>query len=299
MKTPAFVLLSLVLVVLGFLAPHTTTHVGTRTQTSPAEAERVRIQNHLATVERELLARDVSGLTPANQRARQERIQRLREYRLAGRFPHNHQFPGRRVPYFVDQHGTLCAMAYLIASSGARDLVDQVARSANNATVVELASDPRLGQALKSWLNASGLTVGEAQRVQPSYYEPPRASKKISVAYGACSGAAGAIGIASLAAEVSEGSRVPGWIPWVGIAMGSAGVVLGSEKLDYAAPARTLGIANIVVGAVSIVGGISALLSSPAEHLVEEAETGSRPSIWIMAGTDRSLHPVAGIRAAF
>ncbi len=81
--------------------------------------------------------------------------------------------------------------------------------------------------------------------------------------------------------------------------MGSAGVVLGSEKLDYAAPARTLGIANIVVGAVSIVGGISALLSSPAEQLAEEAETGSRPSIWIMAGTDRFLHPVAGIRAAF
>ncbi len=72
-------------------------------------------------------------------------------------------------------------MAYLIASSGARDLVDQVARSANNATVVELASDPRLGKVLKSWLNASGLTVGEAQRVQPSYYEPPRAPKKISV----------------------------------------------------------------------------------------------------------------------
>lgn len=264
--------------------------------TNPHETETARIQRHLARVEQELLGRDVSDLTPAQQRARQEQIRRLREYRLAGIFPHNHQFPNRRVPYFMDEHGTLCAMAYLIASSGGRDLVDQVARYANNARVVELASDPALAKVLGSWLDRNGLTVQEAQRIQPEYvYDPPQAPKRISVAYGTASGAVGALNVASVVLNSSP--RNPRWIPWVGLAAGSAGVVLGASKLEHAMPVRTLGIANIMVGATSIVASGSALLRRPERKLVSKTERGVEISV--AAGVDRFFCPVAGLRAAF
>jgi len=264
--------------------------------TNPHETETARIQRHLARVELELLGRDVSDLTPAQQRARQEQIGRLREYRLAGTFPHNHQFPNRRIPYFMDEHGTLCAMAYLIACSGGRDLVDQVARHANNARVAELASDPVLGRVLGSWLDKSGLTVQEAQRIQPSYdYDRPQAPKRISGAYGTASGAVGALNVASVVLNSSH--RSPRWIPWAGLAAGSAGVVLGASKLDHAMPVRTLGLANIMVGATSIVASASALLRRPDKRVVSKTERGVEISV--AAGVDRFFCPVAGLRAAF
>jgi hypothetical protein len=265
-----------------------------------AELERARIQRHLARVEQELRARDVSDLTPTQRRARQEQIRRLHDYRVAGRFPHNHQFPGRRVPYFTDQHGTLCAMAHLIASSGASDVVDRITHSANNATVFELAADPAFGRLLRSWLEERGLTVAEAQRIQPEYdYELPLAPRRISVAYGAGSGAVGALNLASVVLNSSEkNSQRSRWIPWVGLAAGSAGVIMGSTKLETATPVRTLGLLNMIVGSASIVASTAALLRKPQER----TSGGQDPAglgVTIMAGLDRSLRPVAGVRAAF
>src|SRR6185436_8681666 len=71
---------------------------------------------------------------------------------------------------FVDAGGRLCAVANLMAASGERALVDQVAATANHAYVVELATNP----ALVEWLERNGLTVGEAARIQaPSSHKSP------------------------------------------------------------------------------------------------------------------------------
>lgn len=137
------------------------------------ERERARIRAHLLGAERILVSADVSHLTEAQRERRARAIALLREYRRAGVFPHNHDFPGERVPYFVDRHGTLCAMAYLIARTGGEEIVARVARTANNAYVAELAGD----RAFRRWLDRHGMTVAEAARVQPSYgcctVEPP------------------------------------------------------------------------------------------------------------------------------
>lgn len=77
-------------------------------------------------------------MTEAQRAARQRNIEVLREYARAGVFRHNHDF-SERTPYFRDEHGTLCAMAYLIERSGRGDLVDKVERTANNAYIPELA----------------------------------------------------------------------------------------------------------------------------------------------------------------
>ncbi len=49
--------------------------------------------------------------------ARQQRIADLKAYVAAQGFPHNHDFEGERVPYLLDRHGMLCAVAYLFAAS--------------------------------------------------------------------------------------------------------------------------------------------------------------------------------------
>ena len=73
------------------------------------------------------------------------------------------------MPFFRDDRGVLCAMAYLIDRSGRRDLVDRVAATRNNAFIAELADD----SALRAWLDSVGFSVTEAARVQPSYPPAP------------------------------------------------------------------------------------------------------------------------------
>src|SRR2546426_11148678 len=131
----------------------------------PAIGETARIRTHLATVERKLRAKDVSSLSVAQRVARARNLDVLHEYWMRGIFPSNTDFPGERVPYFIDRYGTRCAMAYLIEQSGHGDLVARVAATHNNARVRELQDDP----ALVAWLDQNGMTLAEAARVPPSY----------------------------------------------------------------------------------------------------------------------------------
>jgi hypothetical protein len=297
MRTKAVILLAMMFSLSILPADGGSIRSGARTNFE--RAEKARIQRHLARIEAELLAADVSALTPSQRRARQERIGRLREYRLAGRFPHNHQFPGRRVPYFTDQHGTLCAMAYLIATSGGRDIVSQVTGTANNATVTALAGNAALGPALATWLEANGLTVEEAQRIQPAYEEYPIPTR-ISAGYATASGATGALSIATAIANFSSpghGRKV--WIPLAGLATGSAEVILGLTKLDRTTPAKTLSVINLIVGVTSIAASVSALVPSGEERSANAHTSSTGIAIAPMAGVDRAMNPVLGLRAAF
>src|SRR6266699_3261837 len=127
--------------------------------------ETARIRAHLDSAERELRAKDVSSLTPAQRAARLRNLDRLHEYWVRGVFPQNTDFPGERVPYFIDRYGTRCAMAYLIEQAGSGDFVARVAATNNNARVQEMKNDPELG----AWLWKNGITLEEAARIQPSY----------------------------------------------------------------------------------------------------------------------------------
>src|SRR5437870_1560004 len=136
--------------------------------TPPADfvaAETARIRAHLDSVERELRAKDVAALTPAQRAARLRNLDVLHRYWVRGVFPLNTDFPSQRVPYFIDRYGTRCAMAYLIEQSGHGDFVARVAATHNNARIWELQDNP----ALVAWLDQNGMTLAEAARVQPSY----------------------------------------------------------------------------------------------------------------------------------
>ena len=130
-----------------------------------AAAEQARIRAHLDSVERELRAKDVSTLTPTQRAARLRNLAILHVYWIRGVFPQNTDFPGQRVPYFIDRYGTRCAMAYLIEQSGGGDLVTRVAATHNNARIPELRTDPDLG----AWLWRNGITLEDAPTGQQPY----------------------------------------------------------------------------------------------------------------------------------
>lgn len=129
------------------------------------EAETDRVRAHLLAAEQFLRSRSTSELTLAQGERRAANIAVLREYRARGQFPHNTEFPGRRVPYFMDSEGTLGALSYLMARSGERDLVNQVAATHNNAYVAELSGNADV----MAWLDREGLTLEEAALIQPMH----------------------------------------------------------------------------------------------------------------------------------
>lgn len=137
------------------------------------DAETDRVRAHLLAAEKYLRARSTIGFTPAQLERRTANIARLREYRARGQFPRNTEFANRRVPYFMDSEGTLCALSYLMARSGERDMVIRVAATHNNAYVAELAGMTEVME----WLAREGLTLEDAERIQP-IHGPTYASRQ-------------------------------------------------------------------------------------------------------------------------
>ncbi|HEX7050386.1 MAG TPA: hypothetical protein VF188_09315 [Longimicrobiales bacterium] len=132
--------------------------------TPGADREIAQIQAHLERVERDLLARDVSRLTPAQRTARARNIGFLREYRERGIFAYDPRIAGEHAAGCADPRDPLCAVAYLIARSGRPELARRIATMDDDASTPELASDPELA----AWLEEAGLTLDELARIRSS-----------------------------------------------------------------------------------------------------------------------------------
>ena len=264
-------------------------------------AEVSRIQHHLARVEQELRSRDTASLTPSQRRARQQQIQRLVQYREAGKFPHNHDFPDRRTPYFVDRHGTRCAMAYLIEGSGGGDIVELVSRTGNNATVMQLAGSPVVGPELAAWLNENGLTVEEAQRIQPTYGDVyATEDSEISTAYGAASVGIGALNLVSVGINcaATQSGRSRRWVQLAGLGTGAAGLILGAARLEDGEPIKTLGIVNMMVGTTAVIASVWALSHRSGAKPLAITTPSSRVTVMAAAGLDKGA-PTVTVHAMF
>jgi len=132
------------------------------TTTQKVEMERVR--RHLAGAEIEARKNHVDHDATTTE-VRRLLLEELALYRAEGRFPKNRAFATSFMPCFIDDEGTRCAMAHLMEIGGASDLVQEIAAKRNYAFVRELADDARV----IAWLEAAGLTVAEAARIQPTY----------------------------------------------------------------------------------------------------------------------------------
>jgi len=234
-------------------------HIPSR-RPDPAAAETARIRTHLATVEHALRASDVTHLTPAQRAARARNLDVLHAYWTAGAFPKNTDFPGQRMPYFVDRYGTRCAMAYLIEQSGRGDLVARVAATNNNARIRELKGDPEL----VAWLDANGLTAAEAARIQPAYGNPPPLPPApASEGYKTATAVSVGLNATALVLNATRTGLSPRLTGAIGILMGMSGVAVGVPNVDEAGQRRTLGYVNTGIGAVSVVFGAYRLAVGP------------------------------------
>lgn len=253
--------------------------------------EIARLRAHFALVERELLARNVTALTSAQRAARAEQIRLLRRYAAEGRFPRNDRFPDSRVPFFRDAHGTLCAMAFLIASSGRADLVDHVALTRNNGYLPELIDEPGLAE----WLEQHGLTLAEAARIQPTYGGGggiiEAEDTRVGAGYIMASAATSGLAAATLFWNARSLARTQDhrWSGGLGLVVGGVGVALGASRIgDPGYGNSMLGSWNIALGATAVILGARVLFgpsrsssvrsgSEPRLRLVPTAEPGGAP----------------------
>jgi hypothetical protein len=186
-------------------------------------------------------------------------VETLRAYRDRGVFPHNYDFPGRAVPYFVDRRtGTLCAVAHLLESTGRRDIVDRVAAADNNVWVAQLAGD----SAFNGWLRTNGLTLAETARIQVPYVGPPpnlepnppqTATRSthgtVSLAVAPLAVGAAVTGIMNSLSNADGHQRAT---RIVGLASGLASVAVGAGLAARSDSPRQLGLATAAIGGLSI-----------------------------------------------
>jgi len=236
-----------------------------------AAYEQARLRAHFDSAERGLRARDVAGLTAAHQAARARLMDNLHHYWVRGIFPRNTDFPGRYMPTFIDYWGKRCGVAYLMEQSGDEDMVLRIAATENNARVPELRDDP----AVRRWLDANGITLAEATRIQPAYGCgtihggpcPASTAYKWGTAF-IVAGNVTAFTLDALPAGRSNGAR---GIAAVGA--GAVGILAGLPNFGESGSRQTLGLLNAGVGTATLALGVIRLSSNTHN------ETRSRVSV--------------------
>lgn len=129
-----------------------------------AARERARVRKHLTGAEQFARRRAVQ-LDPLAARCRAILLQELARYRRRGHFPRHPGHTQEAVPQFIDARGTPCAVAHLMQITGQGELVRHIANTENDALVHTLARH----REVRAWLDAAGLSLDEAARIQPSY----------------------------------------------------------------------------------------------------------------------------------
>ena len=218
-----------------------------------ADAHRIaRIRAHFDSVLTELAAPAADSLVAPARVRRAKLLETLRAYRDAGDFPHNYDFAGRAIPYFVDRRtGARCAVAHLLASTGRRDIVDRVAVADNNVWVAQLAGDT----AFTRWLAHHGRTLAEAARIQVPYVQPETPAQKAR--NGAFLVVAPvAVGSAIVTTVLNARGNADGHqraTRVVGVASGAASLALGAMLLTRAELPTSVGAATAGIGGLSLV----------------------------------------------
>jgi len=245
--------------------PARATRVTAELSSDPANnvTEIARVQAHLAQVERELLAADVSHLTDRRRANRMQHIAVLRQYRERGLFPHNH-VAAEQTPVFIDEHDTHCAVGYLLAQSGHDALARKIARERNLARVPELVDEPEL----VAWLNEAGLTMEEAARIQPWYGPGPvpqpsnTTDNDYAVATAVAAGLSGGVIAWNLLAD-REGSSW--WLPGalgVGVGLADGALALGgiSKNSVRALDGHGKNVSETLIGVNAAMGLLSTIV---------------------------------------
>ncbi len=121
------------------------------------------IQAHLSSVLTILATNPVTDLNAAQYRSRLHLISLLEEYGKAGNFPVNY-YRHQRIPVFIDEHATHCAVGYLLQQTGHQNIALRIAAADNYAWVKDIKDS-----GLLAWQQSSGLSVEELKLIQGAY----------------------------------------------------------------------------------------------------------------------------------
>tara|TARA_R110002096_G_scaffold169779_3_gene341528 strand:+ start:39992 stop:41305 length:1314 start_codon:yes stop_codon:yes gene_type:complete len=121
------------------------------------------IQLHLQLVVEKLITSPNPLLSEKQMHNRLRGLNKLQCYLETGIFPINTKH-AYRIPYFIDDFGTACAVGHMIIESGEKALAQKIA-SENNYKYLEEMDYPEM----LAWANENGFTLEELKWIQPAY----------------------------------------------------------------------------------------------------------------------------------
>ncbi|MBO6525331.1 MAG: hypothetical protein JJ971_15995 [Balneolaceae bacterium] len=128
------------------------------------DSETLRITTHLKYVTSLLESADVSHLSTSQLKNRQHLISLLKTYTEENPFPINYDYLNERRPTFIDKHGNICAVGYLVQQTAGQGAAKAINTEFKYEYLMEMESE-----LLDGWLAESGLTKKEAAMIQPAY----------------------------------------------------------------------------------------------------------------------------------
>lgn len=132
----------------------------------PGDGEALRMHAHFTHVRSWLATR--SPTKPELAERRKEILGYFDEYIAKGTTPKNAHVAWR-TPVFIDDHGTICAVGYLIERTAGRPLAEKIAREHRYNVLEDIAAAM---PEVRAWIDSSGFTLEELASVQPGYVPP-------------------------------------------------------------------------------------------------------------------------------
>ena len=126
-------------------------------------SDREYIQAHLEQVLAVLRTNPTVQLNNAQLASRTHLINLLDGYRIAGQFPRNY-YRNERIPVFIDEHATHCAVGYLMQQTGHEAMAQRIAAADNYVWVKDLHDAE-----VPAWQQASGFSMEELKLIQGAY----------------------------------------------------------------------------------------------------------------------------------
>lgn len=121
------------------------------------------VQAHLTEVLKMLRTNSTVGLNKKQLAQRTSLINELEVYKNRGLFPQNY-YRLERIPVFIDEHGTHCAVGHLLQFSGYDHIAQRIAKTDNYIWVKDIKD-----QDVIEWQIQSGLTFEELKIIQGAY----------------------------------------------------------------------------------------------------------------------------------
>ena len=128
--------------------------------------EKLRIRTHFLAVKELLASRPATRPELAENRAKL--LAHFDDYIAKGTTPKNDRLPWR-MPVFIDDEGTICAVGYLIEQTAGRPVAEKIAANHRYSYLEEIV---KAMPEIQKWVDQSGMTLEELASIQPGYEGP-------------------------------------------------------------------------------------------------------------------------------